>query len=654
MDALNTLFRGSRLQNVLIAAFSVVVVLTVGINAYAVSRVIRDYLITSQDARVARDMGLAEAFYAQKLKEIDEIGLQLTQPPYTMGRGSLIQGDEIARIDDEIKGKLSLRPTEGTLIILALDPSGKVLTGSVISPSGAISPAMRAGDWSDLPIVRTVINSGISQSATEVIPSELLAQVGLDEQALIGLKITPRASEKPFDPREGTAGLGLVSVHPAVSADGVLTGEILAAHLFNNDFTLVDRIKEVAGVDTVTIFFGDMRVSTNVPDAVGERAVGTIMSSGVRKVVLEEGSPFKGEAFVVKEPFITRYEPLKNHLGQVVGSLYVGARLSKFQGLANGFNKQVAILALVSMILAGLVAIPVARFIARPIAQLVEATRELARGNMTVRVDARGKGEFATLGQAFNRMVEALNRTQRELLHKEKLASMGQLSAGVAHEINNPLATILLLSNVLHDETPEGSPHREDLEMIIKETTRSQRIVAGLLNFARQQELALEWINIEDLLEEAIEASSHEVDLAGISIRRSYAEDVPPVQADPAQLLQVFVNIIRNGVEAMKGSGTLSLETGKADRQTIQITISDTGTGMSVEDQGKLFTPFYSTKGVGEGTGLGLSIAYGIIKMHRGQISVKSRLGEGSAFTVVLPIQQVQLGGGIDGGESRS
>jgi two-component system NtrC family sensor kinase len=236
-------------------------------------------------------------------------------------------------------------------------------------------------------------------------------------------------------------------------------------------------------------------------------------------------------------------------------------------------------------------------------------------------------------------MVETLHQTQQELLHKEKLASMGQLAAGVAHEINNPLGTILLFSDVMYKEAPEDDPRRDDLKMVINETTRCKNIVADLLNFARQQEVLAQDTDVHTLLEQAVEGVSRQPAFEGVEIMRQFSPDLPTIQADPAQLQQVFVNLLNNAAEAMEGSGTITLATRPMNSQWVEIKVSDTGRGIPEENLGKLFTPFFTTKALGRGTGLGLSIVYGIIKMHRGQIAVQSQVGQGTTFIVTLPVQ---------------
>ncbi|MFN3763567.1 MAG: cache domain-containing protein, partial [Anaerolineae bacterium] len=436
----------------------------------------------------------------------------------------------------------------------------------------------------------------------------------------------------------GTAGLALVGVSPLRDHAGRRIGAALSAYMFNNDYTLVDWIKEVAEIDTVTIFLGDLRVSTNVLDEAGQRAIGTRLSQAVRQVVLEEGREYVGRAFVVKEWYITRYEPLRDHKGNVVGILNVGAREAAFRGLVQSFNQRVALIAVICILLAGVIAVPIGYIITRPVSDLVEAHRRLAAGDMTVRVRTYGNGELAMLGRSFNSMAETLHRTQQELLHKEKLASLGQLAAGVAHELNNPLGTIMLFAGALHRELPPDDPRRSDLEMILKEANLAKKIVADLLNFARQQEVLVQDTDLHALLDQSVESVRHQPAFAKVEIVRNYDPRVRVIQADPAQLQQVFVNLLNNAAEAIEGPGTITITTRSLDGQ-VEISIADTGCGIPEEYMDKLFTPFFTTKPPGKGTGLGLSIVYGIVKMHRGQITVQSQVGRGTTFTITLPVR---------------
>ena len=174
--------------------------------------------------------------------------------------------------------------------------------------------------------------------------------------------------------------------------------------------------------------------------------------------------------------------------------------------------------------------------------------------------------------------------------------------------------------------------------MIVQETLRCKKIVSDLLNFARQQDVLAQECDVHEILEQAISSVGNQESFGHLKIVRNFASDLPRIQADPSQLLQVFVNLLNNAADAMPRGGTITLETRRIPEQGVEIVIADTGCGIPEENLGKLFTPFFTTKPVGKGTGLGLSIVYGIIKMHRGQIGVKSEPGRGTAFTVTLPV----------------
>ena len=641
-NILSRLFK-FRLQAVLIASFSLVAALTVGLGTLVTSRVINNYLAAAEEERVARDMDLAKAFYQLKLDEVAAISHRLVLDPWVVENApAAAQGqlDAIQVIDQEITNKITVLALGGTHLITVLDQRGNSITGQVLMPDGSLITVAGGENLMGLPIVSEAFSSQKDLASTEVIPAKFLQPVGLAQQASIQLLQTPRAAPEPFDPSEGTAGLTLTGVSLLRDNTGAVIGAVVTAYLFNNDFTLVDRIKQVAGVDTVTIFFGDLRVSTNVMTESGERAVGTLVSQAVRDVVLANGQDYVGRAFVVNQMYITRYIPLYDHSGRIVGMLYVGALVSAFDALVHTFNERVAIIAIICIILAGVIAVPIARLITQPITELVEANRRLAQGDMDVRVQPSTSSELGLLGTSFNNMVETLQHAQQELLHKDRLASMGQLAAGVAHEINNPLGTILLYSDVLYKELPEDDPRRADLKMIIDETNRCKTIVADLLNFARQHEVMARVMNLHDLLDEVLKGLAKQSKLEGIKVEKDYDPDLPFIMADPDQLRQVFIILLDNSAEAIQASGTITIGTRQADEHWVEIRISDSGCGIAEGNLRKVFTPFFTTKPLGQGTGLGLSIAYGIIKMHRGQISLQSKVGEGTTVTITLPMRQ--------------
>jgi signal transduction histidine kinase/ferredoxin len=232
-----------------------------------------------------------------------------------------------------------------------------------------------------------------------------------------------------------------------------------------------------------------------------------------------------------------------------------------------------------------------------------------------------------------------LQETQDQLIQSEKLASMGQLAAGVAHEINNPLGTVLLYSDLLLRELPQGDARSEDLRLILTEAKRCKTIVQALLNFARQNKVLAQATNVNRLCREIVEEVERLPLFGQVRIELQLGPHVPEINADPAQIRQVLLNLLDNAAEAMPEGGTVTITTCRvsAGGDGVEISIQDTGCGISEENLARLFTPFFTTKPIGRGTGLGLAISYGIVKMHRGSIDVQSEVGVGTTFIIRLP-----------------
>ena len=238
------------------------------------------------------------------------------------------------------------------------------------------------------------------------------------------------------------------------------------------------------------------------------------------------------------------------------------------------------------------------------------------------------------------KMEGELQETQLQLLQSEKMASLGKLAAGVAHEINNPLGGILIFSKILIEDLPNDDPRKEDLERICSEATRCKEIVKGLLEFARQTSYKMEPTDLNRALVQGISLLENQALFHNIQIIKNLDPNLPSIMANAGQLNQVFMNIILNAAEAMNGQGTLTVNTRLGpEKDTVIIEFIDTGCGIKEEYLTCIFDPFFTTKEVGKGTGLGLSMSYGIVQKHRGRIWVKSKEGEGSTFTIELPVR---------------
>ncbi len=233
---------------------------------------------------------------------------------------------------------------------------------------------------------------------------------------------------------------------------------------------------------------------------------------------------------------------------------------------------------------------------------------------------------------------EKLASVQEALRHSEKLAGMGQLSAGIAHELNNPLGVITMYSNILKEELAADNPMTQDLELIVEQADRCRKIVGGLLNFARKNQLNVSEVDVHKLAEHSINSV---IIPEIVNLRLSISVNDPIAMLDYDQMTQVFTNLLKNAVEAMPSGGNLQFDIHDT-RDTICARIIDNGTGIEPENMDKLFTPFFTTKGIGKGTGLGLPIIYGIVKMHKGDIKVisntKPEKGDlGTTFEITLP-----------------
>ena len=241
--------------------------------------------------------------------------------------------------------------------------------------------------------------------------------------------------------------------------------------------------------------------------------------------------------------------------------------------------------------------------------------------------------------QELKKSLEKLAETQEQLIQHEKLASIGQLAAGVAHEVNNPLGSIMLYAHLVKQKMEESDPKAKDIKFIMEEAKRCQKIVSGLLNFSRQGQIRLKKHNVGAIIGKVVTAVKKQTIFKDIEIFVDIDESIPEITIDGDQIYQVFLNIAINAAEAMPDGGTLTIKAA-SDFETNRVIIEfiDNGVGIPKENLKSLFTPFFTTKQIGKGTGLGLPIAYGILKMHKGNIQVKSDVGLGTVFNISLPM----------------
>lgn len=286
--------------------------------------------------------------------------------------------------------------------------------------------------------------------------------------------------------------------------------------------------------------------------------------------------------------------------------------------------------------------------ITKPIRNLNDLMEKVGKGEFSGRIEVKSKDEIGQLAKGFNRMLEDLgdrdeeiNRAKQKLIQSEKMSAFGQMSAGIAHEVKNPLAGILGYSQILKkklEDRPELAAHAEIIE---KETNRCKEIVENLMKFARQEKSALGKIDLNKTIQDSVRLVEHQITVSGIRINQAYWSDGSPlmIEGSANQLQQVMLNLMLNAQHAMENRGTLSVSTHyDAKKKAAIVLISDTGCGMSEEVKARIFEPFYTTKGVGKGTGLGLSVSLGIVKDHKGVIEVDSQMGKGTSFKLIFPV----------------
>ncbi|MBI5639878.1 MAG: HAMP domain-containing protein [Nitrospirae bacterium] len=304
-------------------------------------------------------------------------------------------------------------------------------------------------------------------------------------------------------------------------------------------------------------------------------------------------------------------------------------------------------------------------FVSTPVSLLTQGMEKVAAGDLDYSLDINSKDEMGELAKAFNAMTadlkkakqeliewgntlekkvqektEAIQRAQDQLIHSEKLASLGRMAAGVAHEINSPLTGIVTFGHLLLKRFPAGTQEYEDTEVIIEQANRCSNIIRGLLGFARASAAEKAATNVNDVLNRSLNILRNKADFFNIKLVTEFDESLAMVKADPSQLQQVFLNMIMNAADAIEGKGSITITTrNKRDNANnfVEVEFHDTGTGISDENLEKLFEPFFTTKPVGKGTGLGLAVSHGIIQDHGGKITVKTKPGEGSSFFVTLP-----------------
>ena len=632
------------LRRRLILSILAVVAISGGVSTFMGGWLLWHQLGREAENRVRQDLNAAREFYNQRLSTMDD-ALQYTALGERFSQ-AVATGD-IAYLTPRLD---LVSRSAGLDLLTVTDPFGRVIYR-------AHRPDYAGDSLEDDPLVRSIVAHGKVLSGTMLVPLSDLEREDpvLAERAKIPIVSTARAS--PSAAPELKDGMMLCSAAPVRGADGKLVGVLRAGILLNGNHTLVDQVQNTVFRDeryrdkpigTATIFQHDVRISTNVRSEDGERAVGTRVSAAVRDHVLGQRKTWVGPAWVVNDKYIAAYEPICDVHGQAIGMLYVGVLERKFSDLTLRTLFLFFLVTLAGLGGAGIVGWKLAGGISHPIRSLASASSAVAQGEFSQTLPVESDDEIGSLTRNFNTMARSLKEreellkegTRLQLTRSERLAAVGRLAAGVAHEINNPLTGVLTFAHILHKNAPEGSREKEDIETLIAATTRCKEIVRGLLNFSRQSEPQKTFCDLNGILRQAINLTRNQALLSHVTIVEQCEADLPPSLLDANQIEQVAVNVIVNAIDAMPDGGRLTVSTRSlvADGgQWVEFAIADTGCGIPEDALEHIFDPFFTTKPTGKGTGLGLAIAYGIVAEHGGRIHVSSEVNQRTVVAVRLP-----------------
>jgi len=507
------------------------------------------------------------------------------------------------------------------------------------------------------------------------------------------------------------------TLQPVVDSQGRAIALLEGGLLLNRNFQFVDRIRDLVygpgslapgSRGTVTVFLEDVRITTNVPSLDDSRALGTRVSQEVRNAVLTRGESWVNRAFVVNDWYISAYEPIVDVFGTRVGMLYAGYLEAPFRQDLFKAIAGLSVLVVAGSLLAGVAATIGARAIFSPIESIASVVRATARGEHR-RIGPLSTGdEIGELASQFDAMLDTLeshreriekdamqleekvqmrtfeleqqnrrlqdsinllHQTRQQLAIAEKLAALGELTAGVAHEINNPTAVILGNMDVLVAELGHAcEPAQTEINLIFEQVYRIRSITDRLLQYSRTAEHnvnstielapgaqtpthngvqepsnsiqnSAHTVPIEELVNDTLKLLSHEFNGSLIHVNQRHIGDVAAF-IDRQELQQVFINLLSNAIAAIDIDGHIDIHSRLNDDGHAQIVFADNGCGIEKHNLPRVFDPFF-TSGKVAGTGLGLSVSYGIVRRFGGDISVRSELGKGSEFTVLLPAATV-------------
>jgi two-component system NtrC family sensor kinase len=660
MDNTNEIARSS-IRVRLTKIFALAILIPSLVTATVGVLMIREQVYVQAQARMTSDLETAKLIYQNNLERLKEsLRIHATRMVIYLA----LERRDPSGLSAEME---KIRTSEGLDILTLTDASGTVFYRTRNS-------LVAGDDARHDEFVKYVLESRAPVSSTAILPREVLLRESPELGAKAGMEITPTPMAGPSKKTLITSGMLLRGAAPVFTANGRFVGVLVGGILLNRNYDLVDRIRATVFKEeaykglprgTATIFQDDVRISTNVLNADGSRAITTRVSDEVAAAVLGRGETYRGRAFVVNDWYISAYTPIHDLLGTVIGMLYVGTLERPYQDILWRNIYVFVGITLLAVALVSVVAISVAHYISEPIHAMAIAARKIGEGDYSQKVSVTTNDEIGFLARNFNQMVSELVRAHQELrewgetlekkveqrtselkeihahlIQTEKLAGVGKLAAGVAHEINNPLTCVLTNSSLMLSDLPPDDPWHEDLQSIVDETLRCRKIVKGLLDFSRQTKPQKQALDLNSVAEDVLALVKNQASFQNIAINLELDRELPAVFADRDQIRQVVLNLLLNAADAMPKGGELHIRSRYDPALNhVKLSIRDTGQGIPEEIRDKLFEPFFTTKKTG--TGLGLAVAYGIMERHKGELRVESTPGRGTTVTMVLPKDSV-------------
>ncbi|MFC1714100.1 cache domain-containing protein [Candidatus Poribacteria bacterium] len=636
-----------KLRGKLLVSFSIIVVVLGVLILFSGVYLISEMVLREAQTRVKLDLRAAWTVYDSKLDDIKDT-LKLT------GRDRTVKEYLVSMDLEFLEAELEkLRMDYGLDILTVTDNQGKVLVRTR-------NPYNAGDDQSADTFVRRAL-TGETVSGTEIVSKEKLKSEGDDllEQAFMTFRATPKA--KPRSASEETSGMMLKASVPILEQDGTILGVLYGGVLLNRNYEIVDRVKDMVFKDekykgedlgTATIFQWDLRVSTNVKRADGNRAIATRVSEEVYDQVLENGRSWIDRAFVVNNWYITAYDPIRDIDGKVIGMLYVGVLDEKYQDMSKRVLTIFSAITVAGIIAVLAISLLLSYKLANPIRSLVSRAHLLSKETYSYTpLEVKSRDEIGELTEAFNEMAQAVKEREEELntsnIELKRINSNYLEMLGfVSHELKTPLSSMTLNAYSLKDGLLGDLPPNQlkVIDSISRNLTYLEDMIKNYLDLARIEkgELIVHKTQIhlnEDCLQPILDQLGKQIDESKMRIDNHLADDLS-VNADPNLMKIVFDNLISNALKYGNEGGVISIEVDELDDR-YQINVWNEGQGIPKDKMEMLFQRFSRIRGAKptskKGSGLGLFITKEIIEKHGGEIWCESEEGKWVNFIFTLP-----------------